>query len=516
GTADVGESIFVLGYPMTNSMGKEVKLTNGIISAKTGFDGDVTSYQVSASVQPGNSGGPLFDKDGNILGVINARHNLAENATYAIKIGYLRTMLDLLPAPLQLPTTNSLIGLSLPEQVKRASRYTCLLEVSHAARTETLDEPFAEAMALLSEAEDAIAEEEYEVARSLIDQSIALLPENPAAYMLRGFMQLYHQQAFHEAIPDFNRVIALEPDNSVAYFHRGYALNALEKEEEALRDFNKTLALDADDADAYYMRAGIYIARDKYAEAIADFNQILRRETSTEPFIFKMALVYHHKAYCLLRLDKPAEALPVVNKALEMDKEKAFIWDTRGQIYFELEQYANCIKDMNKALSIEEAASSFFFRGLARLNLDQTADACLDLLSAGELGISEAYDIASEWCDPEKILASSAASNVPAQPATNASDSRQAAPTAPPRATPTYSEMRFPGPLPTTTKRAGLLWAQPSYQGKSLLNLSAQTSLQAIGYANGFWKVQVNGTIGFLDEQTIYITFGMRDAIQKK
>ncbi|WP_346854590.1 serine protease [uncultured Draconibacterium sp.] len=59
--AKVGESIYALGYPLRASMGDEIKLTNGIISSKTGFQGDATTYQVSAPVQPGNSGGPLFD-----------------------------------------------------------------------------------------------------------------------------------------------------------------------------------------------------------------------------------------------------------------------------------------------------------------------------------------------------------------------------------------------------------------------------------------------------------------------
>lgn len=61
----VGENIFVLGYPLRATMGDEIKLTNGIISSKTGFQGDITSYQISAPVQPGNSGGPLFDNQGN-------------------------------------------------------------------------------------------------------------------------------------------------------------------------------------------------------------------------------------------------------------------------------------------------------------------------------------------------------------------------------------------------------------------------------------------------------------------
>jgi len=76
---DVGESVFVLGYPLTNTMGNEIKLTNGIISAKSGFMDDITSYQISVPVQPGNSGGPLFDKKGNLIGIVNAKHSGAEN-----------------------------------------------------------------------------------------------------------------------------------------------------------------------------------------------------------------------------------------------------------------------------------------------------------------------------------------------------------------------------------------------------------------------------------------------------
>lgn len=60
GSAQVGESVFLLGYPLRVTMGDNIKLTNGIISSKSGFQGDVTSYQISAPIQPGNSGGPLF------------------------------------------------------------------------------------------------------------------------------------------------------------------------------------------------------------------------------------------------------------------------------------------------------------------------------------------------------------------------------------------------------------------------------------------------------------------------
>jgi S1-C subfamily serine protease len=128
--SDVGTSVFVLGYPLRATMGDEVKLTNGIISSKSGFQGDVTSYQITAPVQPGNSGGPLFEDKGNIIGIINAKHTGAENASYAIKSSYLFNLIDLMPTPPKLQTISSVTGKTLTEQVKILKKFTYILEIN--------------------------------------------------------------------------------------------------------------------------------------------------------------------------------------------------------------------------------------------------------------------------------------------------------------------------------------------------------------------------------------------------
>lgn len=128
GLADVGENIFVLGYPLRSTMGNEIKLTNGIISSRTGFQGDITSYQISAPVQPGNSGGPLFDNQGNLIGIINAKHGGAENASYAVKTSYLTNLIELLTSPPRLQTVNSLTGKTLTKQVELAKKFVYIIE----------------------------------------------------------------------------------------------------------------------------------------------------------------------------------------------------------------------------------------------------------------------------------------------------------------------------------------------------------------------------------------------------
>lgn len=129
-SCDVGSSIFCLGYPLRATMGDEVKLTNGIISSKSGYQGDITTYQITAPVQPGNSGGPLFDDKGNLVGIINAKHLEAENVSYAIKISYLLNLIDALPAVPKLQTQNNLESKSLPEQVKAIRNFVYIIEVN--------------------------------------------------------------------------------------------------------------------------------------------------------------------------------------------------------------------------------------------------------------------------------------------------------------------------------------------------------------------------------------------------
>lgn len=122
-TADVGEEIFVLGYPLTSTMGDEIKLTTGVISSKSGFQGDVSLYQISAPIQPGNSGGPLFDSKGNVIGIVSAKHRGAENVGYAIKASYLRNLMESTITTNVLPQTNRISAQNLSSKVKAVKNF---------------------------------------------------------------------------------------------------------------------------------------------------------------------------------------------------------------------------------------------------------------------------------------------------------------------------------------------------------------------------------------------------------
>ena len=130
--SDVGTKVYAFGYPMALTvMGKEIKVTDGMISSKSGFDGDITTYQITAPIQGGNSGGPLFDEQANLIGINSSgiRKDIADNVAYSIKTSYVSNLLDVLPKSIELPSSTRLKSLPLTEQIKEISKYVVLVKV---------------------------------------------------------------------------------------------------------------------------------------------------------------------------------------------------------------------------------------------------------------------------------------------------------------------------------------------------------------------------------------------------
>ena len=116
---DVGTEVFVLGYPRVDTMGEEVKLTTGVVSSRSGFQGNQSQYQVSAPVQPGNSGGPLFNENGELIGIISAKHtDGAENVSYAVKLSYLNDLIARSGERIDLNRSSQIAAQKLSEKCK--------------------------------------------------------------------------------------------------------------------------------------------------------------------------------------------------------------------------------------------------------------------------------------------------------------------------------------------------------------------------------------------------------------
>src|SRR5207245_764215 len=106
-----GDSVVAIGFPYHGLLTSDFTVTTGIVSSLSGMHNDTRFLQISAPVQPGNSGGPLFDTSGQIVGVVTgklpglriavATGNIPENINFAIKTGALRDFLDNSVVPYQ-------------------------------------------------------------------------------------------------------------------------------------------------------------------------------------------------------------------------------------------------------------------------------------------------------------------------------------------------------------------------------------------------------------------------------
>jgi len=99
----LGEKVLVAGYPFGDLMSNTIKVTTGVVSATRGMGDDSGQFQLDAAVQQGNSGGPIYDSGGNIVGVVvyglnklaiaKTRGSIPENVNFGIKASTVRQFL---------------------------------------------------------------------------------------------------------------------------------------------------------------------------------------------------------------------------------------------------------------------------------------------------------------------------------------------------------------------------------------------------------------------------------------
>ena len=103
----VGQEVYTIGFPMGEILGKSAKLSTGVVNSIMGILDDPTLIQISNPIQPGNSGGALFNSNGEIIGIVLASLNakyfyenaeiIPQNVNFAIKIDYLKNLISMLP-----------------------------------------------------------------------------------------------------------------------------------------------------------------------------------------------------------------------------------------------------------------------------------------------------------------------------------------------------------------------------------------------------------------------------------
>jgi hypothetical protein len=136
----LGDDVFTIGFPNVDVQGVEPKLTKGDISSLGGIQDDPRYFQVSLPIQPGNSGGPLVNQFGNVIGIVSAKLNdlamlkatgsLPQNVGYALKASFMNAFLETIPElESKLRTPNVNLNRKFEEVVKEAQGAAALILV---------------------------------------------------------------------------------------------------------------------------------------------------------------------------------------------------------------------------------------------------------------------------------------------------------------------------------------------------------------------------------------------------
>ncbi|WP_100613095.1 tetratricopeptide repeat protein [Confluentibacter lentus] len=220
------------------------------------------------------------------------------------------------------------------------------------------------------------------------------------------------ENAIREIISDYNIWVSNQNNNNSTSRNSGqtndssgnYAqigMQHLQNREYALavRNFSKYLETDKNNTDVIFFRA---MAKGELGDrfgAISDYDKVIELNSNYPMQYNKVAMAYNNKAYSYVKLKEYEKALPIVEKALELDESEWYFWDTRGEIYLNLGKYKQSISDLNKALKIEKNPNSYLLRGLALIKSGEKENGCKDLSKAGEMGSEEAYTEIEKNCN---------------------------------------------------------------------------------------------------------------------
>lgn len=134
--ARLGAAVTVVGYPLRGLLASGAQVTTGNISALAGIGDDARMLQFTASVQPGNSGGPLLDENGDVIGIVDAKLNalrvakvtgdVPQNVNFAIKAEVIRTFVE--ANGIKYNVANGRTRLDTVDIADRAKKFTALVE----------------------------------------------------------------------------------------------------------------------------------------------------------------------------------------------------------------------------------------------------------------------------------------------------------------------------------------------------------------------------------------------------
>ncbi|MFZ3091422.1 MAG: tetratricopeptide repeat protein [Nitrospirota bacterium] len=309
GKMNIGDKVYVISSPQ----GLENTISDGILSGVREITPKRKILQITAPVSSGSSGGPVFNKNGEVIGIATFIIKEAQNLNFAMPVNLIKDKIGS-------KKVTALKDAGIIDYTKTAEYWFTLGYYYHDAGL-------------------------YDKAIEAYTSAIALDPNDAQVYYNRGRAYSFKKQ-YDRAIEDYNKAIAINPNHAQVYYMRGIAYDRKEQYDRAKEDYNKAIDINPNYADAYTMRGTAYVGKKQYDRAIEDFNKAIALDPND-------AFAYTSRGFAYYRKGQYDRAIEDYNMAIAINPNDAEAYGMRGTAYYRKGQYDRAIEDFNKATAIK-------------------------------------------------------------------------------------------------------------------------------------------------------------------
>ena len=299
--AQVGEKVYVIGSPQ----GFENTISEGILSGIRKIDEKRKILQITAAISPGSSGAPVFNKNGEAIGVATFLIAEAQNMNFAMPVNLVK---------------DKIMGTQLVTPGEACS----------AEFTKTAECWFYQGVAYGSNGM-------YEKSVEAFDKALKMKPDFTEAYFNLGvsYVALGKLKEAQEAL---EKAIQISPDNADAYANLGAVFGKLNQHDNAIRTLKKAIALNPEDAGTYYNLGVSYVHKEAYKTALENFQQAIRLKPD-------FAAAYGYLGITYTKLKDYKKAADALKQSIRLQPDDPRSHYALGETYLVMDDRASALEE---------------------------------------------------------------------------------------------------------------------------------------------------------------------------
>ncbi len=213
--------------------------------------------------------------------------------------------------------------------------------------------------------------------------------------LVDSFNKNYEEQNYEASLNIARQLVDIKPTFQY-YVMRGMANEALKYYAKAIQDYREALRIEENPL-VLFQLSNVYSEIGSYSNSIEGVEKLINSYSSDWPF--DLATLYNNKAFALLKLKRYEESSPWIDKALDLNKTLWYIWDTKGELEYQLGNYEDAITAMTKANELNPHYNSLYYRGLSYIAIGKSQKGCMDLAKSSGMGNKEADKAIELECD---------------------------------------------------------------------------------------------------------------------